>query len=134
MRRLALLALVLAAAPSFAQSEAPAEPPPPHSISGVVTDAETGQPLVGAGVMIPELEIGAISDRQGRFVIEDVPAGTHVVRAGAYRYHFLAVEVEKADGQAAMLDAPLAPGAGIGCEVLHSHDAAGGLHDVGGTD
>lgn len=136
MRSLALTALVAFAGSALAQSPAPPDalPPPAHSISGVVTDAETGLPLVGAGVVIPELGIGSISDRQGRFVIEDVPTGTHTVRAGAYRYHLQTFSVEKEEGQGATLAAPLAPGAGVGCEVLHSHDDAGGLHNVGGTD
>lgn len=131
MRLLALIAVLAAAAsPAWAQS-APDEAPA-HSLRGVVTDAETGRPLAGAGVMIPALERGAISDREGRFVIEDVPAGTHGVRVGAYTYHLATFEVEKHDGQPAVLAAPLAPGAGVGCEVLHSHDEAGGLHNTDG--
>lgn len=132
MRLLALAALLSVAAPAaLAQSDAASETPP-GSISGVVTDAETGLPLVGAGVMIPELGLGTISDREGRFVIEDVPTGTHAVRAGAYTYHLATFSVEMVDGEAATLDTPLKPGAGIGCEVLHSHDEEGGLHDTGG--
>ncbi len=133
MRFLFSLALLLAAAsPALAQTDA--APPPAHSVSGVVTDAETGLPLVGAGVMIVGLDAGTISDRQGRFVLENVPVGTHTVRAGAYTYHLQTFEVEKRDGEAARLEAPLAPGAGVGCEVLHSHDETGGLHDTGGSD
>ena len=118
MRRLVLLAL-FAAAPAFAQSS---EAPPAHSVYGVVTDAETGAPLAGAGVVLVDLGIGAITDRQGHFVIENVPAGTHTARAGASTYHLATFTVEKTDGEATALPTPLAPGAAVGCEVLHTHE------------
>lgn len=125
-----LFALVPAAA---AQTAAPAPlPVAAGQIAGEVTDAETGAPLAGAGVVIPELGIGAVSDREGRFVIEDVPPGRHAVRAGAYTYHFSTAEVDVAGEAGAALDVALRPGAGSGCAVVHEHDESGGLHNTGG--
>lgn len=118
MRHVLLLALLAAASASAQDAPALA------TLSGVVTDAETGRPVVGAGVVIPALGIGAVSQRDGRYVIEDVPAGTHAVRAGAYRYHLVTVEAEVADA-GGTLDVPLRPGAGVGCEVVHEHGEDG---------
>jgi iron complex outermembrane receptor protein len=125
MRSVLLAALLAALAlPAAAQSTLPAEAAA-SQIEGVVTDAETGDPLVGAGVMIPDLEIGAVSGRDGRFVLEGVPAGAHTVRVGAYTYHAALFDVEVAEGEAAPLDAPLRPGAAAGC-ADHGEDDADG--------
>ena len=125
MRALPALALLIASAvPAAAQSSAIPAGVPAGTVAGVVTDAETGEPVVGAGVVIPALGIGAVSDREGRFVIDDVPPGEHAVRAGAYTYHMTdyAVTVPPEGGVLA-LDTPLAPGAAQGCAVLHDDHA-----------
>lgn len=87
---------------------------------------------MGAGVMLPALGLGAVSDREGRFTIAGVPPGRHAVRAGAYTYHMTVFEVDVAAGQAASLDAALPPGAGVGCAVVHDHDETGGIHGQDG--
>ena len=117
MRLIVALFFAFAAASAGAQTAPPAET---GRVAGVVTDAETGAPVVGAGVVIPALGIGATTDREGRYAIENVPPGSHAVRAGAYTYHMTdyAVTVPPAGG-AVTLDAPLAPGAAQGCAVLH---------------
>jgi TonB-linked SusC/RagA family outer membrane protein len=49
------------------------------TVKGLVTDAETKKPLIGATVSIPELRLGAITDDKGKFSFE-APAGTHIVQ------------------------------------------------------
>ena len=115
----ALLAL-LAAPAVYAQTDADAL----GTLTGTVTDAETGMPVMGAGVVIPELGIGAVSQRDGTYVIEDVPEGTHAVRVGAYRYH-LDPTTETVVAGETTLDLPIRPGAGVGCEVVHEHGEDG---------
>lgn len=135
MRPLLALALLAAAAPTaVAQSTTTVADSSAAVglIEGVVTDSETGAPLMGAGVMIPALGIGAVSDREGRFTIEGVPPGRHAVRAGAYTYHMTVFDVDVATGQPASLDAALRPGAGVGCAVVHDHDETGGVHGSDG--
>ncbi len=39
-------------------------------VSGVVTDAETGEPLIGVNITVQDLQLGAISDLDGRYEIE----------------------------------------------------------------
>ena len=51
------------------------------TITGTVTDAETGEPLVGAQINIPALGIGILSRAEGRFVLPGVPVGTHELQA-----------------------------------------------------
>ncbi len=48
-------------------------------ISGTVVDAETGDPLIGATVMVAGYELGAMADIDGRYLIRGVPAGQHAI-------------------------------------------------------
>jgi len=50
-------------------------------INGRVVDAETGEPLVGADVVIEGTDLGAATDANGDFVVLYVPAGTYRVAA-----------------------------------------------------
>ena len=125
--RLLLLAAVLAVGPVAAQSSTPPETgsvaeTATGTLTGTVTDAETGAPLVGAGVVLPDLGIGAVVQRNGTFTIEDVPPGTHRVRAGAFRYHPVLVEVAVGDGPLAFR---LGAGAEGGC-ADHDHGVDAG--------
>ncbi|PAP76486.1 carboxypeptidase regulatory-like domain-containing protein [Rubrivirga marina] len=116
--RSAPLSLVLLLAASASAQSAP-EAAGLGTVTGLVTDAETGEPVVGAGVAIPELGLGAVSQRDGSYVIEDVPVGTHAVRAAAYTYHFETVEAEVGEEDVA-LDFALHPGSAAGC-ASHDH-------------
>ena len=50
-------------------------------IIGVVTDGQSGQALAEVQVYIPGTGLGALTRANGRFIILNVPAGTHQVRA-----------------------------------------------------
>ncbi|WP_456443474.1 carboxypeptidase regulatory-like domain-containing protein, partial [Caldithrix abyssi] len=52
-------------------------------ISGLVTDADTGEPLPGANiyVQVGGQIMGAASDVDGYFVILNVPPGSYTVKA-----------------------------------------------------
>jgi len=49
--------------------------PQTSSISGVVIDQSTQQPLVGANVTIEDTELGTATDTDGQFIISAVPPG-----------------------------------------------------------
>jgi TonB-dependent starch-binding outer membrane protein SusC len=51
------------------------------SVTGLVVSAETQQPLQGVQVGIPTLNISAITDERGRFLLTNVPAGAQTLRA-----------------------------------------------------
>jgi outer membrane receptor protein involved in Fe transport len=61
-------------------------------LSGRVTDAGTKQPLAGANVAVPGARIGAIAAEDGRYVILNVPAGTHDVRVSMLGYQPLLLQ------------------------------------------
>ena len=73
--RLSLVALVLLAlaAPAGAQDRA--------TVTGVVTDAESMGPLAGAQVQIEGTNYGQLTNAEGRFIIPNIPPGTHTLRA-----------------------------------------------------
>lgn len=50
-------------------------------ITGVVTAAEAGRPLYRVQVSVEGTQLGALTDSLGRYRINNVPAGTRVVRA-----------------------------------------------------
>lgn len=50
------------------------------TITGRVSRSPTGEPLPSAQVQIVGTQRGGLSDAEGRFLIQDVPAGTHTLR------------------------------------------------------
>ena len=50
-------------------------------ITGVVTNGQTGEPLVGAQMVVPGTNIGALTNQAGRYLILNVPVGQVDVRA-----------------------------------------------------
>ncbi|QQS35804.1 MAG: von Willebrand factor type A domain-containing protein [Ignavibacteriales bacterium] len=48
-------------------------------IVGKVTDAETGEPLIGANVIIDNTKLGAATSIDGTYIILDVPEGTYTI-------------------------------------------------------
>jgi len=49
-------------------------------LSGSVTNKETGEPLIGANVMVEGTVLGAATDIEGNYFILQVPPGTYTVR------------------------------------------------------
>ena len=48
------------------------------SVSGVVKDASTGNPIAGANVIVEGTDLGSATDEDGNFTIEDVSAGSEL--------------------------------------------------------
>ncbi len=55
-------------------------------ISGAVKDAKTGEPLIGANVLIEGTTMGSAANMNGHFDILNVPPGTYIVRASMIGY------------------------------------------------
>lgn len=53
---------------------------PTGRIRGIVRDADTRAPLVGANVTMEKTDLGAATDQEGSFVISDVPVGSYTLK------------------------------------------------------
>lgn len=51
-----------------------------HTFTIVVKDGESGEPLPGATAAIPGLNTGSIANENGLIVIENIPAGPHIIQ------------------------------------------------------
>jgi iron complex outermembrane receptor protein len=85
----------------------------PDSISFLLTDAETGEPLPGATVYIPELERGRSADTSGLISFEALPAGT-------YTFEFSFVGYESRQERITLPDARTRP---VAIALEHAHEA-----------
>jgi hypothetical protein len=56
------------------------------SVSGRVTDADTGDPLVDANVLVVGTNLGAAADVNGEYSISSVPAGDQRLNANYIGY------------------------------------------------
>jgi len=90
-------------------------PPPPALrpgsnvgvVTGNVTDSETGAAIPSARVSILGLEIGAITNIQGRFLLLNVEPGSHTLRVEVEGAEPFEVEVEVAAGERAEVAATI---------------------------
>jgi hypothetical protein len=57
-----------------------------NTLSGKVTDSQTGEPLIGANVIIDGTNLGGTANTSGDFVIYNIPEGTYNVRASYIGY------------------------------------------------
>ncbi len=60
-------------------------------ITGVITDAQTGEPLVGATVLVDGTNLGASTDTEGHYLILNVPVGDYTLRISSVGYATLEV-------------------------------------------
>ena len=80
-------------------------------LAGKVTDASTGEALIGANVFLPEIERGASTDLEGGYVILGIPVGTYTVQvsfAGLETQTITGVEISS--GRTRTLDVALESG------------------------
>lgn len=67
------------------------------TVTGTVRDQATGAPLVGAQVSVPALGIGTVSVPGGRFRIDGIPKGEHVLRVEHLGYRAAEATIGSAD-------------------------------------
>ncbi len=68
------------------------------TISGSVTDGNTGDALPGANVIVDGQPYGGASDLSGSFAIEGVPAGNYSVTASVIGYESITLSAQVASG------------------------------------
>ncbi len=69
------------------------------TLSGTVTDASTGEELLGATVLLTELDRGAPTNLSGEYIVEDIPVGTYQVRFSYVGYRSSTVEITISEGE-----------------------------------
>lgn len=74
-----LFALVLTVSFSSAQAQVTAEADV-FVLKGQVVDATAGTPLADAEIIIAGQDISTVSDAEGNFILENLPAGEHTVK------------------------------------------------------
>ena len=61
-------------------------------LSGKIIDKETGEPLIGANIMIEGTVLGAATDVEGNYFILQIPPGTYKVRFSMIGYQTLVMD------------------------------------------
>lgn len=74
------------------------------SIVGVVTSAETGEPLPGAHVFVGFTMVGTVTDAGGRYELLRVPTGSHKLWASIIGFETTSQEVAVADTAGLVFD------------------------------
>jgi TonB-linked SusC/RagA family outer membrane protein len=72
------------------------------NIAGRVVDSRSGLPVSTAQVFIPELDVGVITQQDGRYLLVNVPAGTHALTFERIGYRRMTAEVPVVAGQTAL--------------------------------
>ena len=79
-----------------------------QQITGRVLDQTSGQPLAAVQVFIAGSGVGALSQQNGRYLLLNVPVGTHTISAQLIGYGGQEAQVTVAAGETAVLDFRLA--------------------------
>ena len=85
MKKWFLLLAALAIVPLFTYGQ--------HSLSGRVTDQNSGDPLPGANIVLEGTYAGTFSDQNGEFLLKRLAAGTHILRVSFLGYESRRLEI-----------------------------------------
>jgi iron complex outermembrane receptor protein len=80
------------------------------TITGSVSNLQTGNMLEGAKIEIPALNVSVLSDNTGRFVISSVPAGSHEIVATYLGLDSIKAQLNVSAGQRVTRDFELTSG------------------------
>ena len=80
------------------------------SISGMVEDEASGEPIQGAHVLLVGQTYGMVSDQEGFFEIKNLDPGEHTILISFTWYESLEVVVEVIDGESTSITARLVEG------------------------
>ena len=69
------------------------------TVTGRVLDAQRGQPIPAVQVFIANLELGGLTQQNGRYLLQNVPAGTHTLSVSRIGYRTAEVQVTVGGGQ-----------------------------------
>ncbi|OJW12811.1 TonB-dependent receptor [Mucilaginibacter sp. 44-25] len=63
-------------------------------LTGKITDAKTGEVIVGAVIRIPDLKIATSSDKDGLFAFNNLPKGIYLIQVSSLGYRAIAESVD----------------------------------------
>ena len=72
------------------------------TVTGLVTDSRTGRPISAVQVFITALNVGGLTQQNGRYLLQNVPAGTYTVTAERIGYERVEQEVTIVSGASAV--------------------------------
>jgi TonB-dependent receptor len=113
----AALLVALIGPSAFAQQTA--------AISGIVRDAQTGEPLPGANVLLVGTGMGATTDIGGKYMVRNVPGGSYTIRVTYVGYTTATSPLTLREGADVHKDFKLAAVGVEGQEVVVTAQAAG---------
>ncbi len=98
------------------------------TISGTTLD-DRGRPLAAVTVFLPSLEVGTLSDEEGRFRLENVPPGRHKIEFRFVGYKKTTIEVSVSENRPAELEVRMESDSLVGEDVVVTgeRDLAGEL-------
>ena len=69
------------------------------TIKGKITDIRSGEPLIGANIMLSGTMLGSATDENGDYIISDVPIGSFTIMAMFIGYETIEKEIQVAADQ-----------------------------------
>jgi TonB-dependent receptor len=117
MKHLSVYLLIAMVLPAYASGQG--------TVSGTVTDSTEGGTLVGANVFVVGTPYGAVTDYNGQFRIQGIPAGSQTLRVSYLGYRSNDVRLVITDGAAISVDVALVPSLIEGEEILITAQARG---------
>ncbi len=79
------------------------------SVTGTITDQETGEALIGSAVVLQGTTVGAITDASGNFTIKNIDEGTYNLVISSVSYDQQIIRIEVTAGQATSVNIMLKP-------------------------
>ncbi|RJP61804.1 MAG: TonB-dependent receptor [Ignavibacteriales bacterium] len=95
------------------------------SIRGTITDAQSGDALPYANVVVMGTSYGDAADASGNYSISNIPPGNYTIRASYLGYKNIDLTIKLSDGQTLVQDFELSAEGVIGSEVVVTAQAKG---------
>ena len=80
------------------------------AITGYVTDKETGEPLIGANIVLEGTNFGSTTDVNGKYYISNVPVNNYRVKISYIGYDPIPLDINVKEKNVAEINVPLQPG------------------------
>ena len=94
-------------------------------VIGKITDSTNTQPLIGANVIIEGTSLGAASNIDGNYSIQNVPAGNYSLKASYIGYKTVVIKIKVEAGKSLEQNIELVPVSVVGQIVVVTAQASG---------